>query len=60
MSPSVSIPGDVRASIEVFERLLDRDLRHDRMQAFCRDLVDCYSEPGEDQSLAAAARDAMA
>jgi DNA polymerase III epsilon subunit-like protein len=51
--------GDVRASIEVFERLLDRDLRHDRMQAFCRDLVELYGAD-EDPSLALAAREAMA
>jgi DNA polymerase III epsilon subunit-like protein len=51
--------GDVLASIAVFERLLDREIGYQRMRAFCSDLVECYSEPGEDQSLAEAAREAM-
>lgn len=51
--------GDVLASIAVFERLLDRSLRHDRMLEFCREVVDLYGGD-EDPSLAKAAEEAAA
>jgi DNA polymerase III epsilon subunit-like protein len=51
--------GDVLASIAVFERLLDRSLRHDRMLEFCREVAELYGGD-EDPSLAKAAEEASA
>lgn len=53
--------GDVLASIAVFERLLDEFLfKPKKMRDFCESLVELYGVPGEDQSLAEAAREALA
>ncbi len=50
--------GDVLASIAVFEHLLDRSLRHDKMRDFLQEVVEMYSE--DDPSFAKAAAEVAA